>query len=849
MEHAVEPLEPDRHDRNLQAGGEHADTGLERADLARVRPAPLGKDQYRGARAQQLAEMADGFAGAGLALGQREHVEEQAGQVVVEAVREPPPQRVSADAEVRREEFLAGRGRHPVAPARRQRRQDDRRVQVALVVGRVDDRPRRRVQMVPALDGEPGEHPRQRQQPQSQVDPPGQPCGPARGPGGKVERRRGRGGRPRGGGARKGRPGDERAQVPDGGRGGERGLVDGAVERLLERHEQLDAFDGAEAQLGQARRVGDLAIGCEALHDGGRRGAAAGRGGGPAAAPAALDPALQLAPLQLARALGARQGPVRPDRPAPDLLVVLQAQVGLPQHRGRLGAGFQHQHRVHVLAAVLRDADHAGLPHAGHGAQHLLDVLRKHVQPLRGDDHLLLAAPDGQVPGRVPGADVPGPEPAVVEGRGGLARGVVVAGRHVVTAHQDLAVRAELHVDAPDRPADRAPPRAERMVEGHDGRRLRQPVALDDEKAQPRPERLELGIEGRGADHEGPELEAEQPVDAPVAPPAAGHVGRRMLPGGFRGEAQHMVAQHLQYPGHADHDRHAPPADLTHDVGRVVAAHEDRYPRQQRRDEGGHGLAEHVAERQQVEEPQRGERAGVAAVPEHLVLDGDHVREDVAVRQPHPLGVGGGARREDDLGQLVGRAAVPAHVRLAAVLPARRDEPPQRPDLDAVPAHRGLQALADQHGARVDNRRDARHELPGGAKVHRHEHGPREQAAPHRRDPVRAVLAPDHDPVARSDVRARQAAGEGERGAADLVVRVPVRAVAVVVDDEVRRGPDTVVEKIEQRIPPHESIMVESGRPAAAPSRYLNDAPTLSTMSVRRGDAGAAAVGCSGPRE
>ena len=63
-----------------------------------------------------------------------------------------------------------------------------------------------------------------------------------------------------------------------------------------------------------------------------------------------------------------------------------------------------------------------------------------------------------------------------------------------------------------------------RMIEGDDRCRLREPVALDDEKPETRPERLQLGVERRGTDDERPELHAEHPVHTPVAPPATGHV-------------------------------------------------------------------------------------------------------------------------------------------------------------------------------------------------------------------------------------------------------------------------------------------------------------------------------------
>ena len=98
--------------------------------------------------------------------------------------------------------------------------------------------------------------------------------------------------------------------------------------------------------------------------------------------------------------------------------------------------------------------------------------------------------------------------------------GVEVAGRDVLAAHEDLAVGGDLHLDAGDRLADRSLLGAERMIQGDDRRGFGQAVALNDGEPELAPERLELAVERRRADDERPELPAEQPVHAAVAPPA-----------------------------------------------------------------------------------------------------------------------------------------------------------------------------------------------------------------------------------------------------------------------------------------------------------------------------------------
>ena len=52
-------------------------------------PSSLRKDEHRESLRQHLADIAQGLPGAGLALRQREGVEKQRGEVVVEAVGQP----------------------------------------------------------------------------------------------------------------------------------------------------------------------------------------------------------------------------------------------------------------------------------------------------------------------------------------------------------------------------------------------------------------------------------------------------------------------------------------------------------------------------------------------------------------------------------------------------------------------------------------------------------------------------------------------------------------------------------------------------------------------------------------
>ena len=88
--------------------------------------------------------------------------------------------------------------------------------------------------------------------------------------------------------------------------------------------------------------------------------------------------------------------------------------------------------------------------------------------------------------------------------------------------------------------------------------------------------------------------------------PAGGSA--RPLPGR---DADDVIAQHLEDLRHAHEHRDPPRPDLPDDVVGRVAAREDDHAGQHRRHEGRHRLPEHVAERQQVQEPDRQERPRV----------------------------------------------------------------------------------------------------------------------------------------------------------------------------------------------------------------------------------------------
>ena len=152
-------------------------------------PQALREDQDRPPAARQLADVLQRLARARLALRQRERVEEERRQVVVERVRQPLPPRVARREEVGLEELLGHGRRHarahagpaarPGSPARRSGSGGSRRTPPG---------PCRSLQVLAALDACVREHACERQNPDRLREPAHQPHGPAAVPRREVHR-------------------------------------------------------------------------------------------------------------------------------------------------------------------------------------------------------------------------------------------------------------------------------------------------------------------------------------------------------------------------------------------------------------------------------------------------------------------------------------------------------------------------------------------------------------------------------------------------------------------------------------------------------------------------------------
>ena len=142
------------------------------------------------------------------------------------------------------------------------------------------------------------------------------------------------------------------------------------------------------------------------------------------------------------------------------------------------------------------------------------------------------------------------------------------------------------------------------------------------------------------------------------------------------------------------------------------------------------------------------------AVLQHLALDRHDVRQDVAVRDDDAFRLGGRARREDDLGDVVARDRRPAGGVAGRVQSSSCSFQTGAP----ATSRERRDVLADQDQLGADDARDAREEIRRRAVVDRHDDDAAEQAAPERDDPLGPVLAPEDDFVALARRRARAGA-------------------------------------------------------------------------------------------
>src|SRR5580698_4842892 len=119
--------------------------------------------------------------------------------------------------------------------------------------------------------------------------------------------------------------------------------------------------------------------------------------------------------------------------------------------------------------------------------------------------------------------------------------------------------------------------------------------------------------------------------------------------------AQDFALQRFDESRNRNEHGNALVANHVNQVGRLQRIAEDQGARQKRRNEYSQHLAEHVAQRKQIQETQRMKKSLVAKIFLDLTLDRFDIGKHVAVRDHHAARLGRGARSEDDLQRIWAR--------------------------------------------------------------------------------------------------------------------------------------------------------------------------------------------------
>src|SRR6185503_14318984 len=107
----LDALDAHRNDRHPEPRADHADAAAKRFELARRRALALGKNQDRPAVTRELADVLQRLTRTCLALRERERVEVERREIVVQRIGEPLVPLVTGGEEVGLEEFLGHRRR------------------------------------------------------------------------------------------------------------------------------------------------------------------------------------------------------------------------------------------------------------------------------------------------------------------------------------------------------------------------------------------------------------------------------------------------------------------------------------------------------------------------------------------------------------------------------------------------------------------------------------------------------------------------------------------------------------------------------------------------------------------
>ena len=161
----------------------------------------------------------------------------------------------------------------------------------------------------------------------------------------------------------------------------------------------------------------------------------------------------------------------------------------------------------------------------------------------------------------------------------------------------------------------------------------------------------------------------------------------------------------------------------------------------------------------------RSGKKGRAVFPvlHYFALDRNDVGQNVAMRDDDPLRVGGGAGREDNLGQVISRHV--ARLLARGLCRPRTSIPgPERsrrrfhefrqpPDQDSWVERGKPYLIADDDRTGVDNTHHPLDEIRRGSVVERNDHHTFEHTAPKSHHPFGTVLSPEQDRVILAQAR------------------------------------------------------------------------------------------------
>ena len=110
-----------------------------------------------------------------------------------------------------------------------------------------------------------------------------------------------------------------------------------------------------------------------------------------------------------------------------------------------------------------------------------------------------------------------------------------------------------------------------------------------------------------------------------------------------------LLLQGLQHPRHTNQHGNALAVDGVHDFRRLEFLLKNNGAAQQRRQVHAQELPEHMAERQQIQEPDGVHQALILQIALHPALQGSDIRQHVAVADDDSAWLRGRTRGEDDL--------------------------------------------------------------------------------------------------------------------------------------------------------------------------------------------------------